>query len=192
MTGRRTNGATRRRRSLRLRGYDYRWHGAYFVTVCTRQRGRVLGEITRGTVRLNRLGRLVASSWADLPTHYRAVTLDDWIVMPDHVHGIIVLQPAVVPLATTVRTHRRLLPESIGSIVGSFKAAVSRQMSSQDAARYPRLWQRGYYERIIRDGHQLDAVRAYIRANPRRYGLRKPGMSIADAGGPGSDGPARR
>ncbi len=168
MTLRGTSHPRRERRSIRLRGYDYRGQGAYFITICTYRRGTILGDVKNDAVCLNAIGRLVAKSWLDLPRHHRDILLDDWVVMPDHVHGIIALRPdgfAHADDATRAGPGRR----SIGSIVGSFKSAVVRRINAWRRTPGPRLWQRGYYERIIRDGAHLERVRRYIRNNPRRW-----------------------
>ena len=79
------------RRSIRLRGYDYTQQGAYFVTVCTEGRRRLFGAVVNGRMALNDAGRVVAACWRDIPNHFPHVALDEWVVMPDHVHGIIVI-----------------------------------------------------------------------------------------------------
>jgi REP element-mobilizing transposase RayT len=80
-----------RRRSIRLPGYDYSQPGAYFVTVCTRDRECVLGEVVEGEVRLNEDGRAVAEAWKWLGRQYSYVELDEWVIMPDHLHGILII-----------------------------------------------------------------------------------------------------
>jgi putative transposase len=166
----------RGRVSIRLRGYDYRRQGAYFITVCTRERGTILGDIENGTVRLNTFGRLVVWSWLDLERHHRGVTLDDWVVMPDHVHGIIALPTNRLGPAANGTTRSGPPRASIGSIAGSFKAAAARRVNAQRASGI-RLWQRGYYERIIRDAAELERVRRHIRGNPRRGSCGPPQQS---------------
>jgi len=157
------------RRSIRLRGYDYRRQGLYFITLCTRQRGAILGDIKDGGVRLNRLGRIVAASWLDLPRHHKNVLLDDWVVMPDHVHGIIALVAEGVIRAVEAIGRPGPPQGSVGSIIGSFKASATRRINATPSTRGVPLWQRGYYERIIRDSDALERVRRYIRNNPRRW-----------------------
>jgi REP element-mobilizing transposase RayT len=151
-----------------LRGYDYRCQGAYFITVCTHERGIVLGDIEDGAVRLNTFGRVVAWSWMDLERHH-SVVLDDWIVMPDHMHGIIALPTQRSGIAANGATQCGPPQGSIGSIVGSFKSAAARRINAQRETRGRPLWQRGYYEHIIRNGPELERVRQYIHDNPRRW-----------------------
>ena len=136
---------------IRLAGYDYSRVGAYFVTLCAVDRKCLFGEIVAGEMRLNQIGMLVASCWGEIPKHYPNVTLDEFVVMPNHLHGILLLGDAV-------DGHTRPLPV----IVGSFKSAVSR------LAGFP-VWQRSYWDRIIRSEAELNQARRYTRENPSRW-----------------------
>jgi REP element-mobilizing transposase RayT len=89
-----TSGADRqRRRSLRLKGYDYAQAGAYFVTVCTQDRACLFGDIVDGEMRVNEAGRMVQTVWDELPVHYAGVGIDAYVIMPNHIHGVIGLTP---------------------------------------------------------------------------------------------------
>ena len=90
-SARRGDVAARRRKSIRLPGFDYSQPGAYFITVCTRNRACILGDVTEGKLRLSAAGRLAQAVWEELPQHYPHVQLDAWTVMPNHVHGIVIL-----------------------------------------------------------------------------------------------------
>lgn len=140
----------RARRHPRLRNFDYASPGAYFVTVCVRDRACVLGSVAGGIVRTGELGRLVAACWRRLPHHLEAVELDAFVVMPNHVHGIVILSERAT----------RVSPLTV--IVGAFKACATR------AAGRP-LWQRGYHDRVIRDERELTAIRQYIADNPAKW-----------------------
>ena len=178
------------RRSIRLKGYDYAQAGAYFVTICAAERARVFGEIQDGEVRLSEIREAVAACWDAIPAHFPDVDLDGFVVMPNHVHGIVVLTAPTEPTEVTPTradstranptraTHASPLQggtprgpgaRSVGAIVGSFKAAVSRQVNAQGGALGAVLWQRGYYEHVIRNERELDRIRAYIEANPARW-----------------------
>ena len=202
----RRNPDHQHRRSIRLPAFDYRERGAYFVTVCTHERRHLLGEVAGGMLRLNEVGRVVAACWDDLPRHYHGIELDAFVVMPNHIHGIIVLAgtPDVGDAApgaqneSVVRARERATqvsplpgrngdtrgtgPEprgptrgSLGVIIGSFKASVTRrigELARADATftlPAPPLWQRNYYEHILRDDAQLDRARRYILENPARW-----------------------
>jgi REP element-mobilizing transposase RayT len=145
-----------RRRSLRLPGYDYSQAGAYFITVCTQNRVMLFGEVIRCDVRLNEMGTIVQQTWDDLPTHYHGIDLDAFIVMPNHVHGIVILVD---------RSERR---HAIQEIVRGFKTFSARRVNERGGQRAA-LWQRGYYEHVIRNEKALDRVRAYIANNPARW-----------------------
>jgi REP-associated tyrosine transposase len=145
-----------RRRSLRLPAYDYSQAGAYFITVCTDDRVMLFGEVIDCDVPLNETGMIVQQTWDDLPTHYRDIDLDAFVVMPNHVHGIIIL-------ADQPQRHRAL-PE----IVRGFKTFSARR-ANERAGKRGVLWQRGYYEHVIRNEKALDRIRAYIANNPAQW-----------------------
>ena len=162
------------RRSIRLRGYDYSTAGAYFVTVCAAGRACLFGEVSGNDVQLNQGGMVVKETWDGLPSHYPHVVVDAFVVMPNHIHGIIVLTddvgaglkpaltPALTPAPTGVKRHG--LPE----IVRAFKTFSARQINEIRKHAAP-VWQRNYYEHIIRNGDALDRIRGYIAANPANW-----------------------
>ncbi|MBI2172040.1 MAG: transposase [Chloroflexi bacterium] len=166
-----------RRRSIRLPGYDYASPGGYFVTLCTFQRLPLFGDIVNGEMHLNNCGRIAQDCWNAIPGHFPNARLDAFIVMPNHVHGVLWLTPVgaqhAAPLRSAVPRHtatpNNVLPGSLGAIVRSYKSAVSRNASTihQTTPRF--LWQRNYYERIIRDDAELNAVRQYIIDNPTNW-----------------------
>ena len=183
------------RRSIRLRGYDYRSDGAYFVTVCTRDRGCIFGAVTGPVVNLSRRGMIVSDCWHDIPNHRLYVVLDQFIVMPNHVHGIFWIEDglaeqsrgytcvALPPANCAVSGQQFPLARpagSVGAIVGSYKAAVSREINRVRPGAARDLWQPNYYEHVIRTDGALEAAREYIRANPERW--------AADRQNPNGDG----
>jgi REP element-mobilizing transposase RayT len=145
-----------RRRSLRLPGYDYSQAGAYFITACIHNRAMLFGEVIDDDVRLNEMGTIVQQTWDDLPTHYRGIDLDAFIVMPNHVHGIIILADQ--------SERRHAIPE----IVRGFKTFSARRVNER-AGKNGVRWQRGYYEHVVRNEKGLDRIRAYIANNPARW-----------------------
>jgi len=145
-----------RRRSLRLPGYDYSQAGAYFITACTQNRVMLFGEVIDCDVRLSEMGTIVQQTWDDLPTHSHGIDLDAFIVMPNHVHGIIILADP--------SERRHAIPE----IVRGFKTFSARGVNER-AGKQGVLWQRGYYEHVIRNEKALDRIRAYITNNPARW-----------------------
>ena len=151
-----SNDPRPRRRSLRLPGYDYSQAGAYFITACIHNRAMLFGGVIDGDVRLNEMGTIVQQTWDDLPTHYHGINLDAFIVMPNHVHGIIILADA--------SERRHAIPE----IVRGFKTFSARRVNER-VGEPGALWQRGYYEHVIRNAKALDRIRAYIANNPARW-----------------------
>ena len=164
--------AIHHRRSLRLKGYDYRQAGAYFVTVCTHDRLCLFGDVVDGDMRLDEAGQAVADAWQDLPNHYRHVALDAFVVMPNHIHGIVFISPdagfvgaGFKPAPTSTAHHG--LPE----IVRGFKTFSSRRVNALRHTSGSPVWQRNYYEHIIRSEASLAAIREYIANNPLQWAL---------------------
>ena len=155
------------RRSVRLKGYDSQ-PGAYFVTVCTRDRECTLGDVIEDEVRVTELGHIVEECWHDLPSHYAHLRLDAFVIMPNHVHAIIILKgyPDVGAGLRPAPTAKRAgLPE----IVRAFKAFSARRINELlDSAGTP-FWQRNYYDHVIRNERELNAIRQYIADNPARW-----------------------
>ncbi|GAB4343335.1 MAG: hypothetical protein Kow0099_21640 [Candidatus Abyssubacteria bacterium] len=173
------------RRSVRLQGYDYSRAGAYFVTICAQNRECVFGKIVGRRMRLNDAGRIVQAAWNDLPNHYAGVELDAFVAMPNHVHGIVVivgagLKPAPTGLkpAPTANRAAHGLPE----IVRAFKTFSSRRINELRHTPGARLWQRNYYEHIIRNEESMERVRDYIVNNPLQWELDRENPAPAGAG----------
>jgi REP element-mobilizing transposase RayT len=151
------------RRSIRLRGHDYAQAGAFFVTLCVQGRICLFGHVADGVVELTDIGRIVAEEWERTPALRPNVELDEFIVMPDHVHGIVIITQrddgATPPDATNTL---RSPAHTIGAIMRGFKGAVVRRVGRP-------IWQRNYYEHIIRSEAALDRIRQYIADNPARW-----------------------
>ena len=168
----------RQRRSIRLQGYDYTRQGAYFVTICTRNRECLLGDIVEGRMHLSEAGRLAQAVWEDLPHHYPHVQIDVWVIMPNHMHGIIILTEATVGAglkpAPTVPTRHEPAPTTatrhgLSEIVRAFKTFSARRINALHNTVGTPFWQRNYYEHVIRDESALDRIRQYIVDNPARW-----------------------
>lgn len=213
------------RRSIRLKGYDYTRPGAYFVTICVQNHVCLFGEVIKRNVVLNDAGRLVKAVWDEIPDHYAGVAVDEFVVMPNHIHGIITLvgagpRPRACPesgtntqpdLGPRVRPKHRIhsqpgklcrieqpydmvrsldtgqprdmgqpqgvaptTPLSLSDVVHRFKSLTTRRYADHvlNDGWTPfrgRLWQRNYYECIIRDGDALNRIRQYIADNPARW-----------------------
>jgi putative transposase len=153
------------RRSIRLRGWDYRWPGIYFITICTHQRQQLFVE--------QQFHDIAAFAWQAIPNHdhARAVELDEWIIMPNHLHGLLILTAAVKQNKigpAPGRDPNGPAPGSVGAIIGNFKSLVARRINNLRQTPGVKVWQRGYYDRIIRNERQLETTRRYIQDNPRR------------------------
>jgi REP element-mobilizing transposase RayT len=171
------------RRSIRLAGYDYSQAGDYFVTICVHDRMCLFGEIINGEMRLNDAGKIVKQCWDEIPAHFPHVVLDEYVVMPNHVHGIIILVNSDVgathasplhdasPQRNNVSSARPRGPQrhSIASIVGSFKSATTKRINEHRGTPRLPVWQRNYYEHIIRNDESLNRIREYIITNPLRW-----------------------
>jgi putative transposase len=173
------------RRSIRLRGYDYAQAGAYFVTIVTRDRVCLFGEVINGEMRLNDRGGLIHSVWDELPDHYPGVKCDAFIVMPNHVHGIIVLaneggvgesdvgaglKPARTGLRPTTAPGAALNPApTLSEIIRGFKTFSARRINQLRHMPATPVWQRNYYEHIVRGESELNRIREYIANNPLQW-----------------------
>jgi len=160
------------RRSIRLKGYDYSQPGAYFITIVTQDRVCLFGVVVDGEMRLNEWGEIARQCWFDIPAHFPDAALDECVVMPNHIHGVIVLVDSPVgathesPLPTRPRGPKR---QSIASIVGSSKSAVSKRINHHRGTPGAPVWQRNYYEHITRNEQSLNRIRQYIADNPQRW-----------------------
>jgi REP element-mobilizing transposase RayT len=165
--------ARHHRRSIRLPAYDYTQPGAYFVTVVTHQRQCLFGEIVDGQVLVSSYGEAVGEEWLRSTQIRREMQLDAFVVMPNHIHGIVTIETVGAhgraPLHRAA-PHRAPLPHrsprSIGSFVAGFKSAVTRRINEMRGTPGLPVWQRNYYEHIIRDEEELNRVRQYIIDNP--------------------------
>ena len=171
------------RRSIRLCDYDYTQAGAYFVTICAYKHSCIFGKAANGEVVWSRFGRIAAERWSDIPRHFAHVTLDAFVVMPNHIHGILFLRypdgedwatrrgiacyaPTTTPAEMGPRRFGTLQSGSVAAIIRSYKSAASRSINELRRRRGARVWQRNYYEHIIRDERTLEDIREYIANNP--------------------------
>lgn len=162
-------------------GYDYASPGAYFVTICTHEREVLFGEIVDGQVRLNDTGRIVETEWIATGRLRPNVLLDAFVVMPDHVHGIIWILagrghgdtmhrvPTMNPDEASLNAFGAPVAGSLATIIGTFKAAVTRRTRESAGDPDVRIWQGRYHDRVVRDDDELDRIRAYISDNPSSW-----------------------
>jgi putative transposase len=182
------------RSSIRLKGYDYSQAGAYFVTVCAQEKKCLFGDIVDGEMHLNDAGKMARDVWDDLSIRYLSIETDAFVVMPNHIHGVIVIvgaplvgahssvdhdtknragtRPAPTQETKTVQSYRPV--PTLGNIVGTFKSITTRLYTEGCRQKnwppfYGRLWQRNYYEHIIRSEEEMDRIRTYIIENPAKW-----------------------
>jgi REP element-mobilizing transposase RayT len=173
----RTLAQQRFRQSLRLREYDYGQPGYYYVTIGTVDRVCILGEVRACEMLLSELGEIVKEAWLDLPAHHSMVQLDEMVIMPNHLHGILSIctdengMPIgqVTPMSSPSRAKRGPGKNTLSSVVGSLKSASSRNINKLRNTPGAPVWQAHYYEHIIRNEQSLDRIRAYISGNPARW-----------------------
>ncbi|MDD5457784.1 MAG: transposase [Phycisphaerae bacterium] len=180
------------RRSIRLREYDYSQPGAYFLTICSHEHQCLFGHIVDTEMKLNDLGLAVQSSWLDIPNHYHYVELDEFVIMPNHLHAIVVLQDTVgagfKPAPNTVgdedvkRAGFKPAPtrHSLGEIVRAFKTFSARHINKIKNTPGKPIWQRNYFEHIIRNEESLNKIRNYIMNNPRNWTADKEQKSLVE------------
>jgi len=161
----------RHHRSIRLREYDYSQPGSYFVTVCTSGKAPLFGEIVEGEMVLNEVGEMVEKCWSAIPDHFENIELDKFVVMPNHIHGIIVIYPdddnntVGARHASPLHLYKTKIhgpkSNSIGAIISSFKSVATKQINLLRKTTGQPLWQRNYYERVIRDERELNKIQRF-------------------------------
>ncbi|HXN99491.1 MAG TPA: transposase [Candidatus Acidoferrales bacterium] len=169
------------RRTVRIKTFDYAQPAAYFITICADGHRKIFGDIIAGKMSLNAIGTIVNESWLELTRHFPNIRLAAHVVMPNHVHGIVSIQDwpernvrttsADASVGSAVSSTRGSVPGSIPTIARSFKSAVSKKARRLLHKPSLRVWQRGYYEHIIRDQDDFEKTCEYIRLNPARWNL---------------------
>jgi putative transposase len=173
------------RRSIRLKGYDYSQSGAYYVTIVAYERECLFGQVINGEMRLNQFGQIVQRAWFDLPNHYPHVQLDAFCIMPNHVHAVILLNddgrggsigktpvPDMIisgkdplPDGTQTRPYVGIKRHPLSEIVRAFKSFSARRINALRRTPGIPVWQRNYYEHIIRDDEDYKRICSYIESN---------------------------
>lgn len=168
---------TNHRHSIRLKGFDYSQEGLYFVTVCTKDREHIFGDIENGCLNLNPCGKMIRDDWLNLTNRFKHIELDEFILMPNHFHGIVFVGATLV-VAQNIRAGTRPAPTgspiSLGNVIGAFKSITTHKfIQNINTHKWPRfnkrLWQRNYYEHIIRNERDYFAIKQYIEDNPKNW-----------------------
>jgi REP element-mobilizing transposase RayT len=173
------------RQLIRLKGYDYKKEGAYLVTICTFDRQCNLGIIDNGIIKLSPIGETVKKYWNEIPDHFDNVVLDKFVIIPKHIHGILVIDKKIksdnvkdakcrgvkfnAPTNTKNQYYSDISPEpgSISVIVRTFKSTITRWCKKNGFRNF--RWQPNFYDRIIRNDKELSHVRQYIINNPLNW-----------------------
>jgi REP element-mobilizing transposase RayT len=167
--------------STRLKDWDYSQEGFYYITICTKDREPFFGRIINNKIKLSSIGEIVEQFWKEIPEHYENVSLDEYIIMPDHMHGIIIINEShdhygnarcrdVVYNVSTGNEKNKFMSEispksySLPIIIREFKSAVTRQSNKNGFNNFK--WQARYYDHIIRNEKDLNRIRNYIKNNP--------------------------
>jgi REP element-mobilizing transposase RayT len=179
----------RGRRSIRLKGWDYATPNYYFITLCVQNRANLFGNIMEGRMILKESGSMVKEIWLDMQTKYSGIAVDEFVVMPNHMHGILGLHvgagPRACPFVSTVELGQEDLGRTRGSapsgkylslsdVIRQFKTLTTKKYSENMIRAnwpefYKRLWQRNFYEHIIRSEMELEQIRQYIISNPTNW-----------------------
>ncbi len=167
------------RKTTRLPNYDYSKNGFYFVTICAWERKKYFGEIINGKIELNEIGKMVKQYWEKIPQHFENIFLDKFVIMPNHVHGIVVIERDSPSVGTRhvaslrniasiqINKFGPLYQGSLSTIIHAFKASVTRE-SRRKKILY-KIWQRSFHDHIIRNDLDLMRIREYIQNNPRNW-----------------------
>lgn len=150
------------RKILRLTTHNYSSAGVYFITICTYKSHSLFGQVRHARMVLNELGHIVQSGWIDLPRYYDEISLDSYVVMPDHFHGIIFIE-------SEDDLNRGRMHETLPRIIRSFKYFSSRFINKARQSPGAPVWQKSYYDRIIWNHIELMKARGYIEKTPNRW-----------------------
>lgn len=175
----------KRKNSLRLNNYNYSWAGAYFITICSYKKESLFGKISDHSMQLNNFGKIVQKCWNQIPAKYKNVKIGDFVIMPNHIHCIIWIVEAIHESPETKQTihespykngvirelplrgeRRKML---LSKIIGRFKMNSSKLINNIRNSAGSHIWQRGYYDHIIRNDEDLNNIKQYIQNNPQNW-----------------------
>jgi putative transposase len=161
------------RRSLRIKDFDYSQNNYYFVTICSFNSVNIFGQLDEETVILNSIGVIASNCLTQIPKHFSNVIIDEHLVMPNHIHAIIIINNDMNSDSGTIyraptKIEKFSAPKSgtLSRIISAYKAAITREANRQKTGNTIKIWQRNYYEHVIRNEKELSKIRNYIRNNP--------------------------
>lgn len=158
----------KQRKPNRLINYDYSNYGWYFVTICTQNMVHRFGKISNGKIILNDIGKIVNDAWFNIPNHYPNVELDEFIIMPNHIHGIIIINYKNIVGDENFRPLQQH-KTNLSNVIKGFKISVQKMCRNNNFISFK--WQRSFYDRIIRNEKELYKIRKYIQQNPLKWDL---------------------
>ena len=165
-------------KSIRLKDFNYASNGAYYVTICTKDRKHYFGEIVNGEMKLSGIGVITKQCWSEIPQHFNNVRLDEFVIMPNHVHGIIIIDTNnnditnhcrrdVACNVSTIMYNISPKSKSLSTTIRSFKSAVSNRCNKNGYHHF--TWQPRFYEHVVRNEKELYFIRNYIKNNPWQW-----------------------
>ena len=169
------NPQIHRRKSLRLKGYDYSRAGAYFVTLCAHNRMCLFGDINKGEITMNDYAKIIQGEWLNTAAIRPYIELGEYVIMPNHFHGIIIIHrgdtacTGTARRAPTVEQFGKPVAGSLPTIIRSFKSAVTKNINDIRHSPGMPIWQRNYYEHVIRDDDDYNRIAEYVAYNPKRW-----------------------
>lgn len=161
-----------KRKPTRLKEYDYSLQGYYFITVCVENFRQVLGKVEDEKMILNTAGKIVEDTWKDIPKHYERCELDEFVVMPNHFHSIIILENVSRDRSQT-DPKKVYHKHSLSEIVRAFESFSSREINKQSSLTQKFKWQKSFFDRVIRNERELFLIRKYIQQNPLKWNIEK-------------------
>ncbi len=181
------NSQVHHRRSTRLRDWDYALPWWYYVTICTHERQCIFGTVVNDEMQLNDIGKIVHEEWTNTPTIRPEIELDEFVVMPNHVHGIVIIGESVGATGSVarkgkqgssiIRATQRVAPTktlvsgSLGAVIGQFKSKAAKRINVIRETQGVSVWQRSFHDHIIRNDADLHRIRTYIANNPVQWAI---------------------
>lgn len=184
------------RKSIRLKEYDYTNPNWYYITICTHNKEHLFGSVVNNKMKLNEYGKIAEEEWLKTKEIRKNIDLDYYVIMPNHIHGIIIIEynenvratrwvapnnDLIIPIDAKENgeikrgASQRLAPtiqsNSLGSIIGQFKSVYTKRIKKIGVMNTRPIWQRNYFEHIIRSDNDLHRIRKYIELNPLKWQL---------------------
>ena len=168
------------RKSLRLKNYDYSLPWWYFVTICTHKHNHIFGNVINGEMQINQFGTIVDNNWRAIPNHFNSTELDEYVIMPNHIHGIITINEFNVEDANYASSNKSIrngpaydrTKMLLSKVIQQFKRQCTVEIKTLSKNKNS-VWHKSFYDRIIRNDRELFMIRRYIQNNPIKWELEK-------------------